>query len=512
MSKTEPRDQAAPSRRELLSLLGSGVLASGLSGCAGKVAAGAMPPAESTSTAPSLAEPLTYSSTAALAHAIRTKQVSSEEVITAHLARIEAVNPKLNAVVQLAAERALAEARAADSALARGESGGPLHGVPMTIKDSFDTAGVVSTGGTQGRAAFVPRQDATVVARLRAAGAILLGKTNTPELTLSFETDNLVYGKTSNPYDLARTPGGSSGGAAAIVAAGGAPFDIGSDYGGSIRLPAHFCGIAGIKPSAGRVPRTGHIYPFGGVLDSLQQVGPLARCVDDLALLLPLIAGPDFVDPGIVPMPLGDQHGVLVRALRVSFHTDNGIRTPSRATIDTIRAAAQVLAKAGAAVEEARPTGIDQALDLAILYYADGGAAMRRLLAAAGTTEHTLGPMADATALSAVELDAWITRWYGFRSRMSGFLARHDVILSPVNAVPAMLHGATSDPDTMASFSYTFTYNLTGWPATVVRAGTSPEGLPIGIQVVAGPAREDVTLAVARLLEAELGGFRPPSL
>ena len=231
------------------------------------------------------------SSVKSLAESIATRALSSEEVARTFLERIEAVNPQLNAVVQLASERALTEARAADAALARGESHGPLHGVPMTIKDSLDTEGVVSTGGTKGRAAFVPERDATVVSRLRAAGAILLGKTNTPELTLSFETNNAIYGRTSNPYDVDRTSGGSSGGAAAIVAAGGSPFDIGSDFGGSIRLPAHCCGIAGIKPSSGRVPRTGHIYPFGGVLDSFQQIGPLARSVDDLALLLPLLSG-----------------------------------------------------------------------------------------------------------------------------------------------------------------------------------------------------------------------------
>src|SRR5262245_36613031 len=233
---------------------------------------------------------LIYGSASALACAIRAKEVSAAEVVQAYIQRIEAVNPQLNAVVQLRAEAAQAEARAADAALARGQIIGPLHGVPMTIKDSLDTAGVITTGGTKGRAAFVPAQDATVVARLRAAGAILLGKTNTPELTLAGETDNLIYGRTNNPYDLSRTPGGSSGGAAAIVAAGGAPFDIGSDTAASIRWPAHCCGIAGIKPTAGRVPRTGHIIPFGlGARDMLTQNGPMARFVEDLSLILPII-------------------------------------------------------------------------------------------------------------------------------------------------------------------------------------------------------------------------------
>ena len=198
----------------------------------------------------------------ALAASLRRGDVSSETVVGAFLDRIAEVNPKLNAVVQLRAEAALEEARAADRVPA-GERG-PLHGVPMTIKDSLDTAGLVTTGGTKGRASFVPSADATVVRRLRAAGAIILGKTNTPDLTLSYETSNLVYGRTNNPFDASRTSGGSSGGAAAIVAAGGSPMEIGSDTGGSIRLPAHCCGIAGIKPTAGRVPRTGHIIDYEG--------------------------------------------------------------------------------------------------------------------------------------------------------------------------------------------------------------------------------------------------------
>src|SRR5262245_36081292 len=218
----------------------------------------------------SLNPKLYYSSASALAEAIRSKEVSSLEVVKAFLARIAEVNPKLNAVFQIQTEKAMAQAREADAALARGEVKGPLHGVPMTIKDSFDTAGVISTAGTKGRSQYVPTEDATVVARLKAAGAILLGKTNTPELTLAWETDNLVYGRTNNPYDLSRTPGGSSGGAAALIAAGGTPFDIGTDTGGSIRLPSHFCGIAGIRPTSGRVPRTGHIISYlAGSIDSL---------------------------------------------------------------------------------------------------------------------------------------------------------------------------------------------------------------------------------------------------
>src|ERR1017187_3955016 len=214
-----------------------------------------------------------------LAAAIRTGKVSSETAVRAYLDRIDAVNPQLNAVVQLRREAAIAEARAADRVPR--EKRGLLHGVPFTIKDSLAPAGIISTGSTKGRASYIPPHDATVVARLRAAGAIVLGKTNTPDLTMAFETNNLVYGRTNNPFDVARTPGGSSGGAAAIVAAGGSPLDIGSDTGGSIRVPSHFCGIAGIKPTAGRGSRAGHIIDFTRPAESLTHIGPLARNVDD---------------------------------------------------------------------------------------------------------------------------------------------------------------------------------------------------------------------------------------
>jgi amidase len=392
-----------------------------------------------------MADPIYYSSATWIAAAIREKRVSAVEIVEAFLARIEEVNPALNAVVALRAEEARAEAERADAALARGDSWGALHGVPMTIKDSLDTAGMISTGGTLGRADFVPDRDATVVRRLKNAGAILLGKTNTPELTLSYETDNLVYGRTNNPWDTQRTPGGSSGGAAAILAAGGAAFDIGSDYWGSIRLPAHFCGITGIKPTHGRVPRTGHIFPFGGTHDSYQQLGPLARYVEDLFPLLQTIAGPDNVDPAIVPMPLGDPAEIDLSSLRVGFHTDNGISTPTPETQAVVRVAARALESAGALVEESRPDGIERSLDVGNqIWSADGGAAPSRLLEEAGTTEFSIevtGPSLDA-----VSLDRVLADWYAVRSEMAGYFEDHDVILCPVNARPAGPHGPVSYP------------------------------------------------------------------
>jgi amidase len=495
------------SRRSLLEALGAGLIASGVIGCTSR---------ESATVAfdGKLTPELYNSSVRALASAIRSKEVSSVEVVQAFLERIETVNSKINAVVVLVGDEAMDAAREADAQLSRGSVAGPLHGVPMTIKDSIDTAGVVTTYGTKGKSTFVPTKDATVVARLKSAGAILMGKTNTPEFTLSYETSNDVYGVTNNPYDLTRTPGGSSGGASAILAAGGSPFDIGSDYGGSIRLPSHCTGIAGIKPTSGRVPRTGHGFPFGGLLDAFQQLGPMARHVTDLSLLLPIMAGPDWVDPYIVPMPIQDPADVKLRDLRVSFHTDNGIQSPTPEIAEVVAAAASVMSDAGARVEEARPTGIESSYDVMMdAWNRCDPPLVKKLLESAGTSREqaTLQWLFEVPAATDEDIVDAVMRADLCRSQMLAFMEKYDVILCPVNALPAMKHGKEYAQN-LRPFSYTMTYNLTGWPGAVVRGGTSPEGLPIGVQIVARPWREDIVLAVARLLESELGGFQAPDI
>jgi len=463
-------------------------------------------------------EKLLYASATALTQAIRNREVSSEEVVNACLQRIAEVNPQLNAVVQLTAATARTQARAADAALRGGENIGPLHGVPMTIKDSIETEGVICTGGTKGRATFIPTQDATVVARLRAAGAILLGKTNLPELSLSYETDNLVYGRTNNPYDLSRTPGGSSGGEGAIVAAGGSPFGLGADMAGSIRVPSHFCGIAGIKPTTDRVPRTGHFPLFGGLLSALWQIGPMARFVEDLILTLPIIAGVDWCDPSIVPMPWTDPRAVDIKNLRVAFYTDNGIISPTSDTVAVVAHVVSALSDITMVVEEARPQGIEETNEIrAGVMGIDGGSGIQKLLQRVGTKEvHPLLQCRQARSgsgiSSAEEFGFILERWDRFRSTMLSFLKKYDVIICPVNPYPALPHGASLDDEIYASFSYTRTYNLTGWPSAVVRGGTSAEGLPIGVQVVAGPWREDVVLAVAQHIETTCGGWQRPPL
>ncbi len=450
-----------------------------------------------------------------IAEAIRDGDVSSAEVVSAHLKRIEQVNPALNAVVALAADRAMEEAAKADEAVAREERTGALHGVPVTLKDSIDTEGIVTTYGTMGRAGHVPDRDATVAARLRQAGAIVLGKTNTPEFTMAFETDNLVYGKTNNPHDTSRTPGGSSGGAAAIVTAAGSPLDLGSDTGGSIRQPSHFSGIAGIKPTSGRVPRTGHAVPYGmGASDSLTQIGPMARYVSDLTLVLPIIAGPDWEDPAIMPVPLRDPADVDVTSLRVAFHPDNGVMAPTADIIEAACAAADALRDAGVTVVEDKPEALESDSGLGVMD-ADGLAWLKRMLESAGTEEphpwlRAWIASASEKVVPAAEYTARLEKLDEFRSEMLAFMEGYDAILCPPSAVETIPHGTWTEGQTKGAFSYTSVYNTTGWPGSVVRVGTSSSGLPIGAQVVGRPWREDVCLALASVLESALGGWRLP--
>ncbi|MEM7344261.1 MAG: amidase [Chloroflexota bacterium] len=460
---------------------------------------------------------LIYKSATFLAKAIREKEVSAVEVVTAHLNRIEVVNPTLNAVVQIATDRALAEAQAADKALAQGEIVGPLHGVPVTIKDSLDTEGIISTWGTTGRAKFIPEEDATPVARLREAGAIVLGKSNTPELTLGGEMDNLVYGATHNPYDLSKSPSGSSGGAAAIIAAGGAPLDLGSDIGGSIRSPSNVCGIAGIKPTALRVSRAGHTRTCGfGMMDNFNQVGPMARYVEDLTLTLPLIAGPDPRDPQIVPAPLGDPDAVHLEDLRIAYYIDGGLYPPVKAIADVVRAVSSGLADSGLNIQEDAPDALPQA---AILYpqmaFAEKGYALNRALVQAGTKQagpHYQRLLDEAETFELIDYPLVLEALDQFRRGMGHFMTRYHAIICPPEVYTAIPHRGTQTGtiaiDKYKMWAHMNAYNMTGWPAAVVRAGTTSDGLPVGVQIVANAWREDIVLALAQKIEEIFGGWQ----
>ncbi|HMJ40481.1 MAG TPA: amidase, partial [Verrucomicrobiae bacterium] len=277
-----------------------------------------------------------------LARAIRTKKVSSLEVVRAHLEHIHTVNPRLNAVVFATAESALKQARAADRKNTRKNVPGPLHGVPFTAKDIFDTAGLPTTAGLRMLRSNIPDRDATVIARMREAGAILIGKTNCPPGGTGGDSWNPLHGGTRNPYDIARSPGASSSGEAAIIAAGGSPLGIGSDSGGSIRMPAHYCGIAALKPTTGLVPGTGAYGLVGGLTDARSQVGPMARFVADLVLVLPLLVGPDGIDSGVVPVPLSKRTPKL-KDLKVAWYADDGMAKPTHAIAAVVRSAVHAL-------------------------------------------------------------------------------------------------------------------------------------------------------------------------
>lgn len=424
-----------------------------------------------------------------LARMIRSGAVTAEEVMQAHLARIAEVNPLLNALVASRAEQALAEARAADAAAARGATVGPLHGVPFSVKDWIDARGLPCTGADPAFRARIPDADATVVARMRAAGAILLGKTNALE-------QNEVYGRTHNPYNRELSPAGSSSGEAALIAAGGSPLGLGSDSGGSIRQPAHVCGIAGLKPTTGRVPLTGH-FPFIGTLnDPRTVIGPMARYVEDLALALEVIGGPDWADPSVVPMPLADWQAVDVRSLRVAFYTRHAEAEPTAETEAVCRSVAALFAELGAQVVEALPPRIDETYSLTRRYW-------RRPESASAETW-----LPDGEAqLNSLDVEQHLFEWERYRRALIGFMRDYDVILTPAAAEPAVAHG---DPG--GSIAYTLAYSLTGWPAAVVRAGTTATDLPIGVQLVARPWRDDVALAAARAVEAHIGGWRAPTM
>ncbi|MDQ3460806.1 MAG: amidase [Deinococcota bacterium] len=391
-------------------------------------------------------------------------------------------------MVQLAADTALHEAKQADEVLARGDLTGPLHGLPFTVKDWIETRGVVCTAGEERHRQYVSKHDATVVSRLRQAGGIFLGKTNV--------VNNPVYGRTNNPYNLEYTPADSSSGEAAIIAAGGSPLGLGSDSGGSIRQPAHNCGIAGLKPSTGRIPLTGHFPRINPLSDPRTAIGPMARYVEDLALVLPIMGGMDWQDASVIPMPLSDWREVDLKRLRVAFYTSHEHAKPTLETDETVRRAAQALTNLGLETEEALPERVEEAYAITRAYWQRPES----------ESWEKWAPDGEVT-LSNEEVEQHLFQWDRFRRCLIRFMARYDVVLTPVAEQPAVRHG---EPE--GGIPYTLPYSLTGYPCAVVRGGTSPEGLPIGVQVVARPWRDDVALAVAHLLERALGGYQRPVL
>ena len=501
---------------------------------------------------------LTQMSATALAAKIAGGELSAVEAVEAAIERIEQVNPALNAVVVKRYDAARAEARAADERRAHGEPLGPLHGVPVTIKEALDLAGTPSTFGLPLRANILADRNDVYVERLRAAGAIVVGKTNVPQLLMYDESDNPLYGRTNNPWKLDRTSGGSSGGEAAIIAAGGTALGLGTDWGGSLRTPAAFCGVASIKPTAGRTPDAGrYSLPFGERA-VVCQVGPMARNVEDVALALEVINGGR--DPAVAPpLPLGDPNVVDVAKLRVAYYVEDGTLPVAPAVRRAVVEAAGMLAGRGAQVVEWSPPDVGAAIDIFFgLLSADGGKSYREILGKnkrdprvaqlvmlARQSRPTLtvlrgllrtfGQRTAAGMLRNFGHHDTYTFWKLVEAQMAyqqRFLAAvdtddggpFDVIICPVTAVPALPHGASRQLTLAGGFAPL--YNVLGWPEGVVpvtrvrpgeesvrkrsldgavRAARQAErdstGLPIGVQVVARPWREHEALAAMLAIE-----------
>lgn len=465
---------------------------------------------------------LHFLSAVEMAAQIRAKKISPVELVDAHYARISDLNPQLNAFVALDEERARRDARRFEAEAAAGKIRGPLHGVPISIKSSLDTAGLRCEAGTRLRAGYVAARDAVLVSRLRAAGAVVLGVTNTPELLMAWETDNLLYGRTNSPWDVERTPGGSSGGEAAAIASGCSAGGVGSDGGGSIRVPAHFSGICGLKPTPGRIPATGHFPEGAGPFALIGVVGPMARTVADLQVLFEVMAGPDDGDPSSAPVPLRRISRDELRRVRVGYFEDDG-RTPvTPETKAAVQLTADSISRAGFEVAPFRPDGLEEARQLWWKLFGTAGGMILRPLTRGRESE--LSPLlkeflgwvrAEPEHSGNSLLDTWLRR-DSVRGRVLAQMKEFPILLCPVAAIPAFRHGERSwqvegkTVNYLDAWSYTEFFNLLGNPGAVVPVGRSPEGLPIGVQVVGRPWEEELVLAVAAEVERECGGFRMP--
>ena len=446
---------------------------------------------------------LTFLPAVTMAEQVRTRKLSPVELAQAHLEKIARLNPKLNAFVHVDPDQVLRQARAAESAVMKAGPLGPLHGVPISIKSSIDVAGLRCESGTRLRAGRIPTADAPLVARLRAAGAIILGTTNTPELLMAWETDNLLYGRTKSPWDLARTPGGSSGGEAAAIASGMSAAGVGSDGGGSIRVPAHFSGICGLKPTPGRIPSTAHFPPSGGPFTLLGVVGPMARTVADLQAMFEIMQGPDTGDPAAAPVPLRHPSAAEIRSLRIGYFEDDA-RTPvTPETRQAVRLAADSLRRAGFQVTPFRPDHLNALLGEVrqlwkTFFVKVGGMVIAPMFHG---REHDQSPLLHqflsySSAEPPLTADSLLAAWIRRDTLRSEFLAHmrtYPILLCPAAALPAFRHAERTweidgqQVSYLDAWSYTEWFNLLGNPAAVVPVSHSAEGLPIGVQIVGPP-------------------------
>jgi amidase len=455
------------------------------------------------------------SSATELAQRIATRELSSIEVVNAHLARIEAVNPALNAIVKVLADQARADAAAADRRLAAGETVGPLHGVPFTVKENIDMAGLPTTWGVPALAQAITPVDAPVVERMRAAGAIPIGRTNLPDMALRIHTTSSLHGLTRNPWHPGRTAGGSSGGEASALASGMSPIGLGNDIGGSLRNPANACGIASIRPSAGRVPDAGYV-PKQEHLLAVQLMnvqGPMARRVADVRLGLRILMGAHPRDPWSIDAPF--EGHALARPLRVAVIAEPPGGSTHPAVAATVRRAAHALADAGYIVDEVCPPRYEDAIGCwARLIMGDFRAVLGQLsplmgadaLAFLNTAIEAVPPLADAAAFSNLMVER-----HGVAQAWSAFMAERPLLLSPTWTQLPFEHGFDSATPEGAAAAMELMRpvvpaNLLGLPSACVPAGRDEAtGVPIGVLVTGQRLREDLCLDAAEAIEARLG-------
>jgi Asp-tRNA(Asn)/Glu-tRNA(Gln) amidotransferase A subunit family amidase len=440
---------------------------------------------------------------------IRDGAVSPVEVAEAHLERIARLNPELNAIVTLAPD-VLERARAAETALMRGESLGALHGVPLTIKDTIDTAGLRTTSGSKMRSDHVPTTDAPAVARLKAAGAIIMGKTNAAEMAMDYTADNPVFGRTNHPLNHDLTPGGSSGGEAVAIATHMSPGGLGSDLAGSVRIPAHFCGICGLKPTTGRVPGELQFPPSIGPYSLGAVIGPMARTVGDLRLLFSALSKDPFADE------LFGSKSHDLRGRRVAWYTDDGVAPVTEETARAVAAAARALSDAGLLVEERLPPNVERGNELWLKVFSRASVVQLRGIYKGRESEggsFVSWRLGTADDKPAPPLDEYIAGWMErdrLREELVQWMETTPIIVAPVGATPAYPHDTLkvtvrgSTFGTFRAFSYAQTFSVFNLPVVTVPAGKSNDGLSIGVQIAGPPFTEEMILAAAEIVEEGL--------
>jgi Asp-tRNA(Asn)/Glu-tRNA(Gln) amidotransferase A subunit family amidase len=464
-------------------------------------------------------KPVTQQSAVELLRLLRESRISPLELANEYIGQIERLNPRLNAIVDFDPERVREQARGAERSKA---PRGPLFGLPVTVKASISAAGYRCEVGSRINQGNVPAEDATVVSRLRNAGATILGTTNTPEFLMAYETDNCLYGPTNNPWNLDYSPGGSSGGESAAIAAGLSAGGFGSDSGGSVRVPAHFTGICSLKPTPGRFPGNGHLPACVGPFSILGSIGPMARTMDDVALLFQVLSGQDPTDPISPPISYRGISANDVKRLRRGWFEDDGLTPVTPETRQAVQDAARSLQKQGFDVRPFRPDGLEQARKLWWTFFVRCGAMFVDSLVRGHESE--LSPVlrgfleiahAEPPLTAGELLNAW-AECDVIRGKLLQQMQEFPVLLCPVCSIPAFRHGERrwkvdgQEVKYLDVMRYTQWFNLLAAPAAVVPVGRSPEGLPIGVQIVATPFEDEVALAAASAIDREFGYAPPP--